>query len=101
MTHDAALKDLPKDPGSLAGIVQGLLMHEHIAPAYGLTLSDAKHAEAHTRPIEEIVRQIVAHDPRPLTEARAPAERQVGVCRHFTLLHFEMLRHAGVRARAP
>jgi transglutaminase-like putative cysteine protease len=46
------------------------------------------------------VRRIVAHDPRPLTEARAPAERLVGVCRHFTLLHVEMLRRAGVRARA-
>jgi hypothetical protein len=100
MTLDAAFKDLPKDPGSLAGIVQGLLMHEHIAPAYGLALSGAKHAGAHTRPVEEIVGQIVAHDPRPLTEAREPAERQVGVCRHFTLLHVEMLRRAGVQARA-
>ena len=100
MTVDAAFRDLPKDPASLAGVVQGLLMHEHIAPAYGLALSGAKHAGAHTRPVEEIVGQIVAHDPRPLTEARAPAERLVGVCRHFTLLHVEMLRRAGVRARA-
>jgi hypothetical protein len=42
----------------------------------------------------------MAHDPRPLTTARTPGERQVGVCRHFTLLHVAMLRHAGVRARA-
>ena len=42
----------------------------------------------------------MAHDARPLTEARAPAERQVGVCRHFTLLHVAMLRRAGIRARA-
>lgn len=100
MTLDQALTGLPADPASLAGVVQGLLMHEHIAPAYGLTLSDAQHAEAHARPVEEIVRQIVAHDARPLTEARPPAERQVGVCRHFTLLHVAMLRRAGVRARA-
>ena len=100
MTLDQAFAGLPKDPASLAGIVQGLLIHEHIAPAYGLTLSDAKHAEAHARPVEEIVRQIVAHDPRPLTTARKPADRQVGVCRHFTLLHVAMLRRAGVRARA-
>jgi hypothetical protein len=100
MTLERAFSDLPKDPAALAGIVQGLLMHEHVAPAYGLKLSDAKHAEAHTRPVEEIVRQIVAHDPRPLTSARAPDQRQVGVCRHFTLLHVAMLRRAGVRARA-
>jgi len=100
MTLDQAFTGLPTDPASLAGVVQGLLMHEHIAPAYGLTLSQAKHAEAHARPVEEIVRQIVAHDARPLSEARAPGERQVGVCRHFTLLHVAMLRRAGLRARA-
>ena len=100
MTLDQAFTGLPADPASLAGVVQGLLMHEHIAPAYGLNLSEAQHAEAHARPVEEIVRQIVAHDARPLTEARAPAERQVGVCRHFTLLHVTMLRRAGIRARA-
>jgi len=100
MTLDQAFAGLPQDPASLASVVQGLLMHEHVAPAYGLKLSDAKHAEAHVRPVEEIVRQIVAHDPRPLTAARAPGERQVGVCRHFTLLHVAMLRQAGLRARA-
>ena len=100
MTLDQAFTGLPTDPASLAGVVQGLLMHEHIAPAYGLTLSDAQHAEAHTRPVEEIVHQIVAHDERPLTEARAPDERRVGVCRHFTLLHVTMLRRAGIQARA-
>ena len=100
MTLDQAFTGLPTDPASLAGVVQGLLMHEHIAPAYGLSLSDAQHAEAHTRPVEEIVRRIVAHDQRPLTAARAPSERQIGVCRHFTLLHVAMLCRAGVRARA-
>src|SRR6185436_14887264 len=100
MTLDAAFEGLPSVPASLATVVQGLLMHEHIAPAYGLTLSAAKHAEAHVRPVEEIVRQIVAHDARPLTAPRPPAERQVGVCRHFTLLYVEMLRRADVRARA-
>ena len=100
MILDDAFKALPRDPAVLADVVQGLLMHEHVAPTYGLTLSEAKHAEAHVRPVEEIVRQIVAHDARPLTTPRAPAERQVGVCRHFTLLHVAMLRRAGLKARA-
>ena len=100
MNVDHAFTGLPTDPAALAAVVQGLLMHEHVAPAYGLTLSADKHAEAHVRPVEEIVRQILAHDPRPLTVARAPDQRQVGVCRHFTLLHVAMLRRAGLRARA-
>jgi hypothetical protein len=91
---------LPKGPAALAGVVQGLLMHEHVAPAYGLTLSGAKHGEAHVRGVEAMLQGIAARDRRPLTQPRAPAERQVGVCRHFTLMHVAMLRHQGVPARA-
>jgi hypothetical protein len=91
---------LPFGPAGLATVVQGLLMHEHIAPAYGLALNGAKHAEAHVRPVETMLQAIVAHDRRALGEARAPGERQVGVCRHFTLMHVAMLRHQGVPARA-
>ena len=91
---------LPRDPAALATVVQGLLMHEHIAPAYGLTLTATQHGEAHVRAVDRILDGIVAHDPRPLAEARPAGERQVGVCRHFTLLHVAMLRHHGVPARA-
>ena len=93
-------KDLPHDPAALAKIVQGLLMHEHIAPAYGLKLSPEQHAQAHIRPVEKMVQAIAGRDPRPLSVARAEGERQVGVCRHFTLLHVAMLRSHGVAARA-
>ena len=31
MTLDQAFSGLPTDPAALAGVVQGLLMHEHIA----------------------------------------------------------------------
>src|SRR5437899_2791567 len=93
-------RDLPREPGALAAIVQGLLMHEHVAPAYGLKLSGEQHAEAHVRPVEQMLQAIAKRDPRPLSAARAAGERQVGVCRHFTLLHVAMLRSKGVAARA-
>ena len=38
---------LPRHLAALAGIVQGLLLHEHWAPTYGVTLSD----EREVRPI--------------------------------------------------
>jgi hypothetical protein len=72
----ALLDDLPQGPEALAGIVQGLMMHEHIASTYGLELSGAQHAQAHTRSVEEILKEIVAHDPRPLATARPADERQ-------------------------
>jgi hypothetical protein len=91
---------LPHDVGGLAEVVQGLLVHEHIAPAYGLTLSPEQHAQAHLRPVEQILETIAARDQRPLPVARLAGERIVGVCRHFTLLHVAMLRAQGIAARA-
>ena len=91
---------LPRSPEGLAGVVQGVLMHEHIASTYQVTLSDAQHAETHVRSVEEMLKEIRAHDARPLPAARPAGERQVGVCRHFTLLHVAMLRRQGVPARA-
>jgi len=94
------LDGLPKDVGGLAKVVQGLLIHEHIAPAYGVTLSAEQHAQAHMRSVEKMLDSIARQDSRPLPQARPPAKRVVGVCRHFTLLHVAMLRRWGTAARA-
>jgi len=91
---------LPRGPERLASVVQGLLMHQHVASTYQVTLSETQHAEAHVRSVEEMLKQIMAHDARPLQAVRPAGERQVGVCRHFTLLHVAMLRRQGVPARA-
>lgn len=92
--------DLPRDIAGLAKVVQGLLIHEHMAGAYGVTLPSERHAEAHVRPVEDVLAAISAHDPRPLTAPRDPASRYVCVCRSFTLLLVAILRHQGVPARA-
>lgn len=94
------LKDLPRDVGALAKIVQGLLIHEHMTEAYGVKLPPARHAEAHVRPVESILDHIVAVDARPLTDRRAANQRHVCVCRSFTLLMVAMLRSQNVPARA-
>jgi hypothetical protein len=96
----ALLDGLPRDVGGLARVVQGLLIHEHIAPAYDVTLSAEQHAQAHMRGVETILDCIARQDSRPLPQARPPGERVVGVCRHFTLLHVAMLRRQGMAARA-
>jgi len=91
---------LPDDVGALARIVQGLLIHQHIAPAYGVTLSQAQLAEPHVRGVEPMLERLAERDPNPLTRPRPEARRLVGVCRHFTLLHVAMLRVKGIAARA-
>ncbi|TAJ25523.1 MAG: transglutaminase domain-containing protein [Reyranella sp.] len=94
------LDGLPRGPAALAGIVQGLLIHEHIAGSYGVDLSQEQHGQAHVRSVEGILAGIKARDPAPLASARAPAARQVGVCSHFALMHATLLRAQGIEARA-
>ena len=42
---------LPRDVAGLAAVAQGLLIHEHIAEAYGVTLTDEDRATVHIRPV--------------------------------------------------
>jgi len=91
---------LPADAGGLAKVLQGLLIHEHLAQVYGVTLSERQRGEPHMRGTEEIVERITVEDPRPLSQARPPGERFAGCCRHYTLLHVSMLRSKGIAARA-
>jgi hypothetical protein len=95
-----AFDGLPDDPAELCRVVQGLLVHEEWAPAYGLQLSDDRRAQVRTRPAATIVEVILAIDPAPLAEPRPPERRMVGNCRHFATLSTALLRRAGVGARA-
>jgi len=92
--------DLPGDVGRLAKVIQGLIIHEHMPDFYGVTLSHRQREEPHVRGVKQIVERIAAHDPRPLLEARPPAERFAACCRHYTLMLVAMLRNRGIAARA-
>jgi len=98
--HAALFEGLPRDAGALARIAQGLLVHQHLAPAYGVVLSREQQAQSHIRAVEKILDSILVRDRRSLSAPRSANEKQVGVCRHFTLLHIAMLRTQGIPARA-
>jgi transglutaminase superfamily protein len=94
------LEPLPRDIGDLAEVAHGLMVHEHMAQGYGLTLTDSDRDTVHLRHIDQLLAQIVARDDRPLTVAREPAGRVAGNCRHFAVLTVTMLRAHGIPARA-
>lgn len=98
--HGELYKPLPDDIAGLTRVMHGLLLHQHIAPAYGQKLSGPRLAEPHIRSVHKMLDQLLAHDDRPLTSARPPDKRLVGVCRHFTALFVTMLRVKGYAARA-
>jgi len=98
--HAALIKDLPGDVSALATVLHGLIVHEHLAGLYGVTLTDEDRASVHVRPAEDLLGLIAARDSRPLSEPREPDARLPGNCRHFTVLMVAMLRAQGTPARA-
>jgi Transglutaminase-like superfamily len=99
-TYQPLLADLPRGIAALAGVAHGLLIHEHIAGAYGVALTGGRRASVHIRPVAGLLGQMMAEDSRPLTVAREPAGRLAGNCRHYTVLAAAMLRAQGTPARA-
>jgi Transglutaminase-like superfamily len=97
--YAAMLAALPNDIGALVRIVQGLALHEYMASAYGVTIPEQRRSESHIRRIDRMLDRLLAEDARPLTVARPPQKRLVGVCHHFMLLLVAMLRAKGIPAR--
>jgi hypothetical protein len=94
------LDGLPRGVADLAAVAHGLVIHEHIAPAYGVELTAERRASVHLRPVERILERLNAEDGRPLTTSRPADRRLPGNCRQFTVLLVAMLRAQGVPARA-
>ena len=90
---------LPTEIPALCRVVQGLLIHPLIHEWYGVDLTSTQKKEANIRPVSEMLSLMDRLDPRPLSEARPPAERVVGNCRDHAVLLCAMLRHQGRPAR--
>jgi hypothetical protein len=89
------LDELPSDPARLPGIVGGLVLHPLFAGAEG----NARASDAAIRTIVGIIGAILARDGRPLSEARAPAQRALGTCRTYALLACSIMRQHHLPAR--
>ncbi|MBB4907582.1 transglutaminase domain-containing protein [Actinophytocola algeriensis] len=100
MTDAAILADLPADVRALTEIGHGLLLHEHWAGAYGVTLDETTRMTVHIREVGRLLERVLAASPEPLTAARPPGQRVAVNCRHFTVLIVSALRAHGVPARA-
>lgn len=98
--YAARLDALPRDVAALARIAQGLAIHEYMASAYGVTIPPERSDESHIRSLDRMLDLLLAEDLRPLTEAREPDQRLVGVCNHFAVLLVGMLRAKDIPARA-
>jgi hypothetical protein len=99
-SYQPRLADLPRGVGAIASVAHGLVIHEHMTGAYGVTLTAERRATVHVRPVAGLLERIVAEDASPFTTPREPARRLAGNCRHFTVLAVAALREQGTPARA-
>ena len=97
--HAQGLAALPSNVGELSRVIQGLAIHQYMASAYGFQVPEKRKEESHLRQAEALLDRILALDGRPLSAARSPDKRVVGVCHHFALLLTTLLRAKGVPAR--
>ncbi|MEW1861455.1 MULTISPECIES: transglutaminase-like domain-containing protein [unclassified Streptomyces] len=92
--------DLPRDVGELARVVRDVMVHRVEGGQFGVPIAeDRMRDDAETRYVDDILRLVVNRNGAPLVERREFADRFVGICRDFTLLHVSLLRHVGIPAR--
>ena len=90
---------LPADAAAVAAFVHGLLIHEGLTGAYGVTLASWRADEKQLHGVPAMLRQAMRLHDRPITETRAPEHRVVSVCRHFATLFAAVMRRKGFPAR--
>jgi excinuclease ABC subunit A len=90
---------LPDDLRALVNVIQGQMIHRNAVKGYGVTLTRGSRSEQHLRTMRQRLARIADLSPDPLTIAREPKERSVGMCRDFAVFLVSLLRHKGVPAR--
>ncbi|MFE2318291.1 transglutaminase-like domain-containing protein [Streptomyces sp. NPDC059441] len=91
---------LPRDPEQLARVVRDLIIHRGEGRRFDYAIPEERlHEDAESRYAARLLRILAERGDAPLTEPRAPAQRFVGTCRDFALLHCSLLRATGTPAR--
>ncbi|EPH46663.1 transglutaminase-like domain-containing protein [Streptomyces aurantiacus] len=91
---------LPRDPAALGAVVRGVMLHREEGAHFGYTVPEERMREdAESRYAETVLRILGERGDTPLTEAREPEARFVGICRDFALLLCSLLRATGTPAR--
>lgn len=94
-----ALADVPAELNDLRSVVQGLVLHREWATSYGVDAGAVRVDEQNLRSAAEVLERAFELSAEPVTVAREPADRVVGICWHFAVLYAALLRAQGSAAR--
>src|ERR1700741_5048936 len=69
--HQAQARELSSVLSDLCRVIQGLLLHEHAAPEYGVTLTDERRNEVHIRSVTQMLDRLLTYSDQRLSVARS------------------------------
>ena len=93
------LAGMPTVPDDLRSVVQGLVLHREWAATYGVEAGAVRVDEQNLRSAAELLERAFEISAEPVTIARQPVDRVVGICWHFAVLYAALLRAQGSAAR--
>ncbi len=91
------LETVSDDPVGICWSAHGLVIQP--SEAQSLNLPEDRFATNQLRSATDLVRALLALDPKSLAVSRPPEDRVIGTCRHFAVLSCALLRYRGIRAR--
>ncbi len=97
ISHDEAIEGVPGNPQYICQIVQGLITHGAWLKVYGISSENLK--EIYPLHMDDLLTEVLALDPRPITIPRLPESRVVASCREYATLACALLRAKGIPAR--
>ncbi len=99
LPDSTVLGDMPTTLDDLRSAVQGLVLHREWAAVYGVEVGARRVDEQNRRSAAEVLGRAFEISAEPVTSAREPAGRVVGICWHFAVLYAALLRAQGSAVR--
>ena len=99
LPDSTVLGDMPTTLDDLRSAVQGLVLHREWAAVYGVEVGALRVDEQNRRSAAEVLGRAFEMSAEPVTSAREPAGRVVGICWHFAVLYAALLRAQGSAVR--
>ncbi len=94
------VKDIPKDIEKIVEYSQNILIHQHWAKKYGVSLNKQRVEEPWVRRFEDKLKFLKKIGFHHVSEKKSVEEKMVGICRDYAVVAAALCRECGIPARA-